>query len=336
MKSEKNFSYKQHLKFIFVFLSSFLFFLFFLLSINIYIDPRGIFGTGKYPILVATARTEKILLLKSVEQKPQALIFGSSHCMRYSPKYVENVTGLKTFNCSVNSGKIEDFLALLNFALSECNIHPKLIILGVCPRTFCEIQDEDFDERLLSNATLINYIPLNSIPRIQKKAGLFLNTLNFGYLKDVRRSFVLSQKQNLPLKFYTFESDGFLRFEEKFNEKGAFIAKDLEVTGFSKNRIEFFETFLKLCRQNNIKLKIIITPYAPDYIKQQAGGNHDRLNQLLAEMLKNYNKEHSFEFYNFPHIEDYGGVDEFMGSAHPSIYNSTLILKKCLTGFKES
>src|SRR4030042_774651 len=170
-------SRNTNLRFMILFLSSFLFFLLLLLSANIYVDPRGVFGTGKYPVITATSRTEKIILLKAMEPKPEALIFGSSHCMRYSPKYVEDITGLKTFNFSVDSGKMEDFLALLNYSIEEIMIRPKLVILGVCPRTFCEMKDEDLDDRLVSNAVLLNYVPLKPISKIQKQAALYFKTL---------------------------------------------------------------------------------------------------------------------------------------------------------------
>jgi len=64
-----------------------------LVSLGVYVDPRGIFGTNRYPVIVATSRFEKQLLLEAADPKPQALILGSSHCMRFRPQVVENATG---------------------------------------------------------------------------------------------------------------------------------------------------------------------------------------------------------------------------------------------------
>jgi hypothetical protein len=306
----------------------------FLITLNVYVDPRGIFGTNKYPVIVATARIEKLLLLKRSNTKPEALIFGSSHCMRFSPSVVENATGLKTFNFSVNSGKIEDFLALVNFSMKEVGVKPKLIILGVCPRTFCNLEEEGFDKRLVSNIYLMNYIPINPIACLQKKISLYFETLNLNYLKDVRKSIKLSRRQILPLENYTFKENGFLAWEGEFNEKEALLAgplkRDTKVTGFSQKRKEYFDMFLDICKKQNITLKIIITPFAPDYITRlnYLDGSFSRLNRLLLEFLEDRNKDNFYEFYDFSHIEKFGGVDEFMGIAHPSIYNSTLMLKK--------
>jgi len=288
-------------------------------------------------VIVATSRFEKQLLLEAADPKPQALILGSSHCMRFRPAVVENATGLKTFNLSIDSGKMEDFLALLEHTIKDAGLKLKLIILGVSPRTFCNLKDEGFDGRLISNMALMRHVPLNPLVRVQKKAALYAGTLNLNYLKDVRKSVRLSRRQNLPLANYTFESDGFLPWEEKFNKEGALLAspveRDTTITGFSQERQEYFDLFLEICRQEDISVKIIVTPYAPDYIAavDHLDGSYSRFNGMLLEFLKSRNHGGTYELYDFSHIENYGGVDEFMGAAHPSIRNSTLMLDRLFT-----
>ncbi|UCC97013.1 MAG: hypothetical protein JSW66_14350 [Phycisphaerales bacterium] len=307
-----------------------------LVALSVYVDPRAVFGTGKYPVIVATARTEKLLLLESSHPKPEALILGNSHCMRFAPEVVEEATGLRTFNLSVNSGKIEDFLALADYAIEEAGLRPKLIILGVCPRTFCTLEDEDFDRRLVSNVTLMNHLPLSPTVRMRKNAGLYFETLNYNYLKDVRKSISLSRRQSLPLAHYSFESDGFLAWEEEFNKEGALssgpIEPDTKVTAFSEKRKKYFDILLDVCRTGGISLKIVITPYAPAYITRMDGldGSFSRWNSMLIAFLESRNRDNVYEIYDFSRIEEYGGVDEFMGAAHPSIRNSTLMLHTLL------
>jgi len=307
-----------------------------LVALSVRVDPRGVFCTKKYPVVVATARTEKLLLLESSNPKPEALILGSSHCMRFSPKVVEKATGFRTFNLSVNAGKIEDFLALVTYAVEEIGLMPKLLIIGVCPRTFCTLEDEDFDKRLISNLILMDYLSLNPIVKMQKTVGLYFETLNFNYLKDVKKSIELSYRSNPPLAHYTFESDGFLAWEEKFNEKRAFLSGPIEpdgiVSGFSEKRKTYFDLLLSFCRKHNVSLKIIITPYAPGYITRMDSidGSVSRLNNMLIEFLESRNSDNFYEIYDFSRIEKYGGVDEFMGAAHPSIHNSTLMLERLL------
>ena len=323
-------------KFLITFFVSFLLLLLAAIALNVYVDPRGIFGTNKFPVVVATARIEKQMLLVAANPKPKALILGSSHCMRFSPEVIENATGLKTFNLSVNSGKMEDFLALLSYATKDLKLKPEMVILGVDPRTFCNIEDEGFDKRLISNMALMNNVPLSSLERLNKKVSLYLGTLNLNYHKDLRKSIKLSRRQNLPLENYTFEPDGFLAWEEAFNQAGALPAdsrRDTLISGFSNKRLKYFDIFLDTCKKQNISLKIIITPYSPDYIclVEQSDGSYSHFNRMLVEFLESRNRDNFFELYDFSRIENYSGVNEFMGIAHPSIRNSTLMLNKIFT-----
>ena len=106
-----------------------------LLSAGVIVDPHGLFGTGRYPVLVATSRSEKVASLATASP-PQALIFGSSIMMRVDPAVVERLTTLTTFNLSVDSGKSEDFVALLEYGVRNLRLRPRLAIVGLSPRTF--------------------------------------------------------------------------------------------------------------------------------------------------------------------------------------------------------
>ena len=329
-------SAREHIGFIKIFTLSFLAFSITILVINIYVDPRGVFGTGKYPVLVATARAEKAALLESFNPRPQVLIMGSSHTMRYSPEIVYNLLGLRTFNLSVNAGKIEDFVALLRYSIDELKIRPKMIILGMCQRTLCLLENEDFDKRLTSNAVLMKYVPLNPLIKLWRNIVIYGETLNWNYLKDVKRSIAFSKTKSGLVK-YLFHSDGFLSKEGSFNKKGTFskmevFRKDCDVTGFSEERIKYFKIFRDICKKNNITLKIVIEPYAPEYIQQVNlfDGSYTRLNQQLLDLLRTLNVDNDYEIYDFSDIDKFGGVDEFMGYAHPSIRNSSLILQSIL------
>jgi hypothetical protein len=322
-------------RFIIVLIISVIFFSLLLISANIYIDPRGIFGTGEYPVLVATARVQKSSLLKSFNTKPKILIMGSSHCMRYSPEVIHRILGMRAFNLSVNSGKMEDFLVLLRYSIDELNIKPKMIIMGLCSRSFCLLENEGFDKRLTGNAVLMKYVPLNPLSKLWRKSKIYFETLNWNYLKDVKRSITIAGGNPTIMK-YSFEPDGFLNTEENFNMKGRFlnrkIQKDCDVTAFSKERERYFTVFRNICKKNNIALKIVITPYAPEYIQQinLMDGSYDRLNRQLLDFLNNQNESNYYELYDFSSIDKFGGVDEFMGAAHPSIFNSSLILQRIL------
>ena len=61
-------------------------------------------------------------------------------------------------------------------------------------------------------------------------------------------------------------------------------------------------------------------------------GRLRRQHAALLDELKSRGANREFELYDFLRIEQYGGVDEFMGAAHPCIRNSTLVLERLLAG----
>ena len=158
-----------------------------LLSAGVIVDPHGLFGTGRYPVLVATSRSEKVASLATASP-PQALIFGSSIMMRVDPAVVERLTTLTTFNLSVDSGKSEDFVALLDYGVRDLRLRPRLAIVGLSPRTFTSTENEGFDHRLLANDRLLRYVPMNPAVRAWRRAAVYLGTLDWTYMSDVNRS----------------------------------------------------------------------------------------------------------------------------------------------------
>ena len=326
---------KQHWTFLILFLCSFALMTSSILALNVLVDPRGIFGAQLYPVLVVTGRAEKCDLLKTADPKPEALILGSSHSMRFSPKKVEELTGLKTFNLSVNAGKMEDFLALLGYSIHEMHLTPNLIILGICARTICRREDEDFDNRLTSNPALMKYIPQNPFAKASAQWKTYWETLNWNYLKDVWKSIEIQDA--LPAQVnYLFDADGFLNREGPFNEPGRFlrgpIQKDCVITGFSEDRKKYFDLFLEACKAHGIRLEIVITPYAPDYIKRvdELDGSYTRFTNELIQFLEGRNSDHDFALHDFSRIENFGGIDTFMDAAHTSIAQSSLMLEEIL------
>ncbi|MBU1863764.1 MAG: hypothetical protein KKH94_08900 [Candidatus Omnitrophica bacterium] len=307
-----------------------------LIMINRYIDPRGIYRTGKFQVLVATARYEKSILIQSCNPKPQCIILGDSTCMRYSPHLIEKLTGLRTFNYAVNSGKMEDFLALLRYVLEELDIKPSLVILGVRPRSFYHRSIEDFDKRLLHNQVLMKYVPLNTFSAGAKAVKINFESLNWDYLKDVAKSVKKTRKHEpTSISGFKFQKNGFLHTDGTYDKASQFVNGDKtfkteEALGFSKERLRYLDLFLTICKKNDIKLKIVITPNHPAFIKRvnQLDGSYTRMQKKLHTMLMNKNIDNYFDLYDFSQIENYGGIDEFMGGDHPSIYHSSLIIKK--------
>ena len=86
------------------------------LALNVVADPYGSVGTYLFPTVTTSDRTVKADKIEQLEESPQLVVLGSSRSMRYEPSYLEEKTGLKTFNAGVNGiGGTADAWAMSQF-----------------------------------------------------------------------------------------------------------------------------------------------------------------------------------------------------------------------------
>ena len=85
-------------------------------ALNAFADPYGSVGTHILPTLTTSDRTVKADAIESLEKGPELVVLGSSRSMRYEPEYLEEKTGLRTFNAGVNGiGGTVDVWAMTQF-----------------------------------------------------------------------------------------------------------------------------------------------------------------------------------------------------------------------------
>jgi len=85
-------------------------------TLNVLADPYGLVGTKLLPTVTTSDRTIKADFIEKLKQPPQLVVLGSSRSMRYEPAYLQQKTGLRTFNAGVNGiGGTADAWAMTNF-----------------------------------------------------------------------------------------------------------------------------------------------------------------------------------------------------------------------------
>ena len=86
------------------------------LALNVVADPYGSVGTHLFPTVTTSDRTVKADKIEQLKQGPELVVLGSSRSMRYEPSYLEQKTGLSTFNAGVNGiGGTADAWAMTQF-----------------------------------------------------------------------------------------------------------------------------------------------------------------------------------------------------------------------------
>ncbi len=71
-------------------------------TLNVLADPYGTLGTSLLPTVTGSDRTVKADAIEALDAPPELVVLGSSRSMRYEPAYLEEKTGLRTFNAGVN------------------------------------------------------------------------------------------------------------------------------------------------------------------------------------------------------------------------------------------
>src|ERR1700730_17557801 len=102
---------------------------------NFLVNPLGYYPTHALPPITWSSRGLKLRLL-SEAPPPEVLILGSSRSMKIAPRDVQRLSHFTAFNASVDSARVEDWYALLNFTLSRPGMRLQRVILAIDPEAF--------------------------------------------------------------------------------------------------------------------------------------------------------------------------------------------------------
>lgn len=197
-----------------------------------FVDPRGEFGSGRFPVVESDARAEKMRLFRAyaAEGEPKGLILGSSRAMKVHPRTLERVTGQRFFNFAVDNARAEDYLAIYRW-VREQGARPTLLVVGLDVEA---LHDDDRAEASLLDdpalmATLGNERPAergllapfrgSAAVRLVKQ---YKATFTIEYLTDmVTAARLILLPQSRPVPLMEFEPDGYLRYRRWELERAA-------------------------------------------------------------------------------------------------------------------
>lgn len=317
--------------------------------LNYLVNPYGEYGTKLFRPLVQTPRNDKVYLLSQLSPKPEGVVIGSSRVMRLEPEYLKPVFGYDFFNFGVNSAMPEDYLAILRHYEASRGKPPEMVILGIDIYSFTDALP--MDSRLMNCPELINNLSeLQGSTLEQWKRGivrnvkLFRENFKYSLLKDSLRTLKMDMWDGGRAEgHFDFLENGMMvdRLTKQQNAEGTFdLEKEIafhkndyarRYAGFeslSRQRCDYFETFLKICEEKQIKLVIFLTPLHPDLASDLARNTtfterkKDVVAYLNEQCLKN-----RIPFYEFSDINSFQGIaDEFHDGVHATVMNNRRII----------
>lgn len=243
--------------------------------------------------------------------------------MQIAPTTVRSITGLSTFNASVDSAKAEDWLALTKFALLDLRWPLREIVLGV---DIEGLHDHSPPDGRLGGATrLLPYLPWSVRPTLL--AQVVTSGLSQDQLTSSLRS-VRFYRSSYPPDATSFDGDGMLHYL-KFDQEiaagtfrpdfaGSIREYDRRFAGMSHvgaERVALLRELITLAQQRAVRVRTFLTPLH-DSVRVHLE-QHRELTRLRRETLATL-QQLQREFPRTVTVADYTDVRSF--GADPELF----------------
>jgi hypothetical protein len=326
------------------------------ITLEILVNPWADFSLPFYLVkpLNYSYRVEKLQILKKLGQKsPEVFILGSSTVMRMNPLTVERLTASRTFNFGVLDAMPEDYYMITRHVIDDLEIKPAAIILGLDPLSFrgddsrvVRYADDVYD--FFSLPDLLQYLDVQDRPDQWEIMWKKLRaTIDKKYLSDTVASIFITVSGKKYVHFFELDENGFAKysqadfkisrgvfnFESELRQQARLWRNRYsQMRDLSPVRKRYFEKFLKLCQENNIRLFVFITPMQ-DGLQEilERSRTYGPASAMVRGYLQDMKEKYGFRLFDFTDVESFGGQDiDFYDGVHFGYKNSDLILKKIL------
>lgn len=303
--------------------------LFLVATLNLLVNPFGIYSTRRFEPLVLHSRTEKMRLYRAAQPPPEIVVLGSSSSFTMPPVYIGERTGRPAFNASLHGGVPEDYLAFLRYMASLDKV-PKLLIVPMS----VELVRPNLPSGFEPHNPLRPYLDRESRDLLEGARRLLT-------LEQTRASLRLlaAEKKGRPPSHYRFDADGLARFVES----GAPLEKIVDAYLVTKEwgpglfgfrdlddaQMSYFRQFLTLARRLDVTVIVYVPPLYP-----RALAFYERETNLPALRMQLVQHLHAWQadgliaaVHDFTRVESFGGAAaEFHDLAHPTAAASRRML----------
>lgn len=236
------------------------------------VDARGSFGVGIFEPLVLADRDWKAASFARLPQPPNTLILGSSRSFKLDPACIAQTGGGRTFNFAVSSGRAEDYLAVLRFALATNGDSLRRLIIGVDELALTPGRGPN--RPLRDSRSLRRYAPGGRRLELGELGSLLLSV---EAVRNTTRSIrhTLDQERS---DGFEFGPDGFLeatpwdglrrrgeydRATEIAHAIAAYRVQFQRYTQLGPERVAYFTELVNLAHVRGIRIDALLTPLHP-------------------------------------------------------------------------
>jgi len=302
-----------------------------ILGFTLSIDPYNKLGINLFNIEYKLTRDDRGFKIGQINSMKQIdnLIIGSSRSQTLNPKILSETLGGTSYNFGVGGGKIEDALGLLLYLEKEQKL-PKNILLCL-----------DFNAFNANNKLHTKFLSSKELNFLNKH----VNGFEFAHFLsiDTIRSSVKTLKNHLKNKkpIHYFNEFGLIVGPDEISDERKIkqVADSYFQTEYSNGeysidirRLKWYQQFIEITEENNINLKVILTPIY-EYQYKMIQNNielSEQYNLLLQQLKKKYPLDNLME------IEKYrSNLNYFADSVHYKGELGDIILKEIYLTNKE-
>ncbi|MBC75157.1 MAG: hypothetical protein CME64_04010 [Halobacteriovoraceae bacterium] len=290
------------------------------MGLIISVDPYEKYGINVFGFktkAVMFGREVKFRMLDNTTNKYEAFLLGSSAAHRYKTSDMNEITGLKSFNYSVQHSTTEDYLAITRHIIEKQS--PKLIIVQF---DFYTLNKNFETDPRLYNSPLRKYLKKSQNNYFDSKA--ISNTyLTMDALRDSIRVIgvnLFSEPRHIYLEHGDYP-------KEKLNTGKVKLSQhEYGKYEFDQKRVNQLKELQELAKQNNIRLIAITAPHTYEHVQSiKSQGLEKELNQFKNILANTFS-----EVYDFTNegLKPYSTSEYFMDSSHLAPKLGKLILSE--------
>jgi len=316
----------------------------FVVAVGIIVDPRELFLTGIFQPLTPPSLLEmKLSLLNKLDYNPEIYILGSSTSFYLSTDMINDMTGKKSFNLSVENGRPEDFLAISKSLVLDMKKQPRLFIIGLNLFLLDDINPLPSYRQL--NKFYVKYLGLNKFDYYKRYLLTMEDSFSEPYFKDVMKVIYYNVTSYPENKFWYITETGVNKREyqllnnEIFDSYGGTkmivdnendITKEKERKKLLRERVGELKELITFLDKYNIKVAMFLTPTYPDALKiLESNKNYKKMYNDVLSLSDELSNDHAnFNFYDFSDIRSFNGTENsFIDIVHIGKENCDKIIK---------
>lgn len=308
-------------------------------ALNAFADPYGSLGTHILPTLTTSDRTVKADAIEDLEKGPELVVLGSSRSMRYEPEYLEEKTGLRTFNAGVNGiGGTVDVWAMSQFIHETWPDADPAYLWLLDVEAFVPVT---VGARTANEPRLAKYVGIASAGNdpvelaqaiVENRTTMF----SLATAKDSVRLILYRDKAAQTTSKYrkTIRADGALverRWSEKewkrrwpaSVERYSNLHRNVYGEGPDAEAQEYFEKTLRFMNDQGTTPLIVLTPINPKLRKVVSPLGWEKRYEEVVSYLESLQDEYDFVFLDLTDQTDFDADPiEWYDGVHMTTVNS--------------